>query len=98
MILHGSLMLKALYLSAFGCCTKFHLSLETFFLFSPYLLYPFFYQQRQDLWSHRLLASIDRPLRSLPYRFNVLRCDSFLFSGQDVAIPSMKTAVAALKR
>ncbi|CAO2830350.1 unnamed protein product [Amaranthus hypochondriacus] len=53
---------------------------------------------RQDLWSHRLLATIDRPLRSLPYRFNVLRCDSFLFFGQDVAIPSMKTAVAALTR
>ncbi|KAK9713144.1 hypothetical protein RND81_06G006600 [Saponaria officinalis] len=53
---------------------------------------------RQDLWSHRLSSSVNRPLCSLPHRYNLIRCNSFLFFGQNVTIPTVNSATAALAR
>lgn len=56
------------------------------------------FASRQDSWSHQLSSGISRPLCSLPYRCNVPRCHSFVFFGQNVAIPSMKAATVELTR
>lgn len=53
---------------------------------------------RQDLWSCGISANVNRPICSLPHRCNVLRCHSFLFFGQNVTIPTVKTATVALTR
>ncbi|KAL9241389.1 hypothetical protein vseg_015507 [Gypsophila vaccaria] len=53
---------------------------------------------RQDLWSHRLSTSFDRPVCSLPHRCSLMKCNSFLFFGQNVTIPTVNSATAALAR
>ncbi|KAJ8444970.1 hypothetical protein Cgig2_029164 [Carnegiea gigantea] len=53
---------------------------------------------RQDLWSCVVSAGINRPICSLPHRCNVLRCHSFMFFGQNITIPTMKTSTVALTR
>lgn len=53
---------------------------------------------RQDLWSCVVSAGINRPICSRPHRCNVLRCNSFMFFGQNITIPTMKTSTVALTR
>lgn len=53
---------------------------------------------RQDLWSCVVSAGVNRPICSLPHRCNVFRCHSFMFFGQNITIPTMKTSTVALTR
>lgn len=56
------------------------------------------FASRQDSWSCNLSSSRHRPKFSVPHRCNVVRCHSFLFCGQNVAISTVKTAMAVLAR
>ncbi|GAB4847219.1 hypothetical protein Ancab_026228 [Ancistrocladus abbreviatus] len=62
-------------------------------------LLPFSLPSRgSDSWTLRLSDSINRRVHVLPYRYNVIKGHSFLVLGQNVTVPSMKTATAALTR
>uniref|UniRef100_A0A5B7C933 Mechanosensitive ion channel protein 2 n=1 Tax=Davidia involucrata TaxID=16924 RepID=A0A5B7C933_DAVIN len=53
---------------------------------------------QRDSWSIHLSNSVYRPIRSVPSRCNMFKCNSFLNPGRAFEISSIKNAAIALKR
>lgn len=53
---------------------------------------------RQDSWSIYLSDKLHRPIQAVPYRYNLLKCHSYLNLGHCFNISSVKTATSALTR